>query len=102
MRKQVKDRPLQPITIAKPATVAPLSADQYKIQFTIPKATHAKLRRVQDLMRHTNPKGDPAVIFDRALTLLVDHLEKAKLGRRLARGHSNGRLAPARGTFRQR
>lgn len=75
------DPPLQPAIIAKPATVAPLSADQYKIQFTIPKATHDKLRRVQDLMRHTNPKGDPAVIFDRALTLLVDHLEKSKLGK---------------------
>lgn len=32
-------------------------------------------------MRHTNPKGDPAVIFDRALTLLVDHLERTKLGK---------------------
>lgn len=75
------DRPLQPPIIGKPATIAPLSAEHYKIQFTIPKVTHDKLRRVQDLMRHTNPKGGPAVIFDRALTLLVDHLEKAKLGK---------------------
>ena len=69
------ERPLHPTIIAKPATVAPLSSDQYKIQFTIVKATHDKLRRVQDLMRHTNPKGDPAVIFDRALTLLADHAD---------------------------
>jgi hypothetical protein len=27
--------------------------------FTIPKATHDKLRCVQDLMRHANPTGDP-------------------------------------------
>ena len=71
----------QPALVAKPASVAPLSADQYKIRFTISKATHDTLRRVQDLMRQTNPTGDPAVIFDRALTLLVDHLEKAKLGK---------------------
>ena len=31
-------------------------------------------------MRHMNPKGDPAIIFDRALTLLLEHLETAKLG----------------------
>lgn len=74
------ERPPQPARVAKPASVAPLSADHYRIQFTIPRATHDKLRRVQDLMRHTNPKGDPAVIFDRALTLLRDYLEKSKLG----------------------
>jgi 5-methylcytosine-specific restriction endonuclease McrA len=71
----------RPALIAKPSTVAPLSADHYKIQFTIPTTTHDKLRRVQDLMRHTAPNGDPAVIFDRALTPLVDHLERAKLGK---------------------
>jgi len=38
----------------------------------------AKLRRAQDLLRHTIPNGDPAEIFDRALTLLVEKLEKAK------------------------
>ena len=75
------ERPPQPAPIPKPAIVAPLSADQYKIQFTISKATHDTLRRVQDLMRHTNPTGDPAVIFDCALTLLLDHLEKAKLAK---------------------
>ena len=31
-------------------------------------------------MRHTNPKGDPAVIFDRALSVLLEQLEKAKHG----------------------
>jgi 5-methylcytosine-specific restriction endonuclease McrA len=75
------EHPPQPALIAKPVTVAPRSADQYKIQFTVPKTTHDKLRRVQDLMRHTNPKGDPAVIFDRALTLLLGQLETAKLGK---------------------
>ena len=61
--------------------LAPLSSEQYRVQFTISKATHDKLRRVQDLMRHTNPKGDPAVIFDRALTMLLHQLERARLGK---------------------
>jgi hypothetical protein len=36
------------------------------------------LRRAQELIRHTIPNADPAAIFDRALTLLVTELEKAK------------------------
>ena len=75
------ERSPRPTPVAKPASVAPLAADLYKIQFTVPKTTHDKLRRVQDLMRHTNSNGDPAVIFDRALTLLLEHLEKAKLAK---------------------
>jgi hypothetical protein len=63
------------------ATLAPLSSESYRVQLTISKTTHDKLRRVQDLMRHTNPNGDPAVIFDRALTMLLDQLEKASLGK---------------------
>lgn len=34
-----------------------------------------------DLLRHAVPNGDPAEIFDRALTLLIERLETAKLGR---------------------
>jgi hypothetical protein len=63
----------------KPAVVAPLAPDRYKVQFTISREMHEKLRRVQDLMRHTNPNGDPAVVFDRALTLLLEDLEKKKM-----------------------
>jgi len=34
---------------------------------------------VQDLLRHRLLGGDPAAIFDRALTLLLDDLKKQKL-----------------------
>lgn len=61
------------------ATVAPLAPERYKVQFTVSRETYEKLRRVQDLLRHSVPNGDPAVIFDRALTLLLDNLEKKKL-----------------------
>ena len=33
---------------------------------------------MQNLMRHVVPSGDLAVIFDRALTLLLEHLERTR------------------------
>jgi len=61
------------------AVVAPIAPAQYKVQVTVSAETYEKLRRAQDLLRHTIPDGDPAVIFDRALTLLLTNLEKTKL-----------------------
>jgi hypothetical protein len=63
----------------RPAVVGPLAPDLYKVQVTVPRDTYEKLRRVQDLLRHTIPSGDPAAIFDRALTLLLADLERTKL-----------------------
>ena len=59
--------------------VAPLAPERYKVQFTIGRETYEKLRRVQDLLRHRLPSGDPAAIFDRAITLLLEDLEKKKI-----------------------
>ena len=56
----------------------PLSADAYKLQVTISRQTHDKLRRAQDLLRHTLPTGDLAEIVDRALTLLLSDLERRR------------------------
>jgi hypothetical protein len=64
---------------ARPAVVAPLAPERYKVQFSVTRETYDKLRRVRDLLRHTIPSGDPAAIFDRALTLLLKDVEKAKL-----------------------
>lgn len=61
------------------AVVTPLAPERYKVQFTVSRDTHDKLRRAQDLLRHSIPNGDPAAIFDRALTLLLADLEHAKL-----------------------
>jgi hypothetical protein len=41
---------------------------------------HDKLRRVQALLRREIPNGDPGAIFDRAIALLLEKIEKAKLG----------------------
>jgi hypothetical protein len=78
----------------RPAVVGPLAPDRYKLQVTVSRETYEKLRRAQDLLRHTIPSGDPAAIVDRALTLLLADLEKTKLAAterpRAARASSPG------------
>jgi hypothetical protein len=77
---------------ARPALVRPLAPERYKVQFTVGSDTLEKLRRVQDLLRHRVPTGDVAAVFDRALTVLLEHLEKAKIATtehpRASRGHT--------------
>lgn len=63
----------------RPPVVTPLAPEQYKVQVTVGRETIEKLRRVQDLMRHTIPNGDPAAIIDRALAVLLAQLERTKL-----------------------
>ena len=64
-----------------PPVIRPLTPERYKVQITIGRETHDKLRRVQDLLRHVVPDGDPAVIFDRAVTVLLQNLERKKHAR---------------------
>jgi hypothetical protein len=51
------------------------------VQFTIGEETRQKLRRVQALLRREIPDGDPAAIFDRALSLLLAKVERSKVGK---------------------
>ena len=60
--------------------VKALAPERYRVQFTIGQETHDKLRRVQALLRREVPNGDAGVIFERALDLLLEKVEKAKLG----------------------
>jgi hypothetical protein len=69
---------IPPTAQAKPPVIKPLAPERYKVQFTISDATREKLRRVQDLMRHTIPNGDLSAIFDRAVTVLLEDLEKRR------------------------
>jgi len=61
-------------------TVQATAPQRYRVQFTIGAETHERLRRVQALLRREIPDGDPGAIFDRAITLLLERLEKTKLG----------------------
>ena len=60
--------------------VQPTAPERYRVQFTIGEQTHEKLRRLQALFRREIPDGDPGAIFDRAITLLLEKVEKKKLG----------------------
>jgi len=59
--------------------VQAIAPERYRVQFTIGEETHEKLRRLQALLRREIPDGDPGAIFDRALSLLLEKVEKAKL-----------------------
>jgi len=69
---------------ALPPTRRPIvqttSPERYRVQFTIGQESHDKLRRLQALLRREIPDGDPGAIFDRAITLLLEKVEKTKLG----------------------
>jgi hypothetical protein len=60
--------------------IRPTAPERYRVQFTVCQETHDKLRRLQDLLRREIPNGDPATIVDRALTLLLEKVERAKEG----------------------
>jgi hypothetical protein len=83
------------------AVIKPLAPERFKVQFTVSGETRAKLRVVQDLLRHSIPAGDIGLVFDRALSALLADLEKKKLAlvprpRQQARPAKKGsRLIPA-------
>ena len=72
--------PVQSLPPAQRPVVEPLTPERYRLQFTVPRETRDKLKRAQDLLAREIPDGDPAAIFDRALTLLLKDVEKKKLG----------------------
>jgi len=72
------------------AEIAPLTAETFKFQFTGSRACHDLLREAQDLLRHRIPDGDPAMIFEKALRVLVEQVKKE----RFATGRK-ARSAPA-------
>jgi hypothetical protein len=55
--------------------------ERYRVQFTIGAETQDKLRRLQALLRREIPDGDPGLIFDRAIDVLLEKVERAKVGR---------------------
>ena len=95
-----QERPATPAPPPPAAAVRAIAPERYKLQVTIGAETRAKLRRAQDLLRHTNRSADEAAVIDRALTVLVEQLEKVKYGRTerprsagLPRAESRGRSA---------
>ena len=65
--------------------VKPTAPDRYRVQCTIGREAYDELRRLQALLRREIPGGDPGLIFERALHLLLERVEKAKLGKGVTR-----------------
>lgn len=85
---------------SRPAVVAPLAADRYLLRVTLSRTADEKLVRARALLRHQIPSGDPALFVERALTVLVEQLERTKHGathrpHRRARSDSTSRHVPA-------
>jgi hypothetical protein len=75
------------------------SPERYRVQFTIGPEAHDRLRRLQTLLRREIPDGDPGAIFERALSVLLEKVERAKLGasskpRRPIRPGTDGEVRP--------
>jgi hypothetical protein len=66
---------------ARRPVVQPSAPERYRVQFTIGSRAHEKLRRLQALLRREIPNGDPSLIFERALDLLLAQVERKKLGK---------------------
>lgn len=81
--------PPAPAPVARPV-IAPLTPERYRLEFTVSKETHDKLRRVQNLLCREIRNGDPAAIFDRALDLVLLDAEKKKLAATANPRHSRG------------
>jgi hypothetical protein len=70
----------------------PLSGEQYQLQLTLSREAKEKLERARDLMSHTNPTADLAVVVERALDVLLEGLGR----RRFAQTKSGNGIEVAR------
>ena len=69
------------MTKASRPLLDPLSEARYRLQVTGSCEFRDKLFRARDLMMHSNPNGDLAVVVERALDELIEVLEKRKFGK---------------------
>lgn len=61
--------------------IEPLSHDRFLLRVSLTETGHESLRRAQGLMRHSLPNGDLVAVVERALQLLVEHLERRKFAK---------------------
>jgi hypothetical protein len=67
-----------PIGRSPQPKVEPLASNRYLLRLSLSAIGHENLRRAQGMMRHSLPSGDLASVVERALELLVEHLERRK------------------------
>jgi 5-methylcytosine-specific restriction endonuclease McrA len=61
--------------------IEPISRDRFRMELSIARETHDKLRRIQALLGHTLPSGKVEDVLDRALDLALAQLEKQKFAK---------------------
>jgi hypothetical protein len=61
--------------------IEPLSPERYRVQFTASAELRDKLARAKDLLAHQIPGGELSTIVERAFDLLLEKLEKQRLGK---------------------
>ena len=76
-----------------------VAAQQYRLHLTISRETRDRLRQVQALLSHQVPDANPAVIFDQALTALLEKLERQRMA---ATAQPRSQPAASRGAPRSR
>lgn len=64
--------------LARRNLLVAVAAEQYRLHLTISRQARDTLRQVQALLSHQLPDGNPAVIFERALSLLLSDLERRR------------------------
>ena len=87
------DNCASPATEDAPGPVAPAQASLarrgrifssasggHEVRLTLTDEEHADLRQAQAHLGHAVPSGDPALVYARAMKLLLAHLEKQRLG----------------------
>ena len=67
-----------PPSAAHRPLVAPLGGDRYLVRVMLSHDGHEKLERARALLRHQIPNADPAAVIERALTTLVEQLQKTR------------------------
>jgi hypothetical protein len=60
--------------------IEPIAAQRYKLQLTIDAALKGQLETARDLLRHSEPSGDFALVLSRALELLIADLLRRRFG----------------------
>jgi hypothetical protein len=73
--------PAQRADASSRSRIEPLAPARYRVEFTANAGLREKLQRAADLMRHTNPSGDLAVLVERALDTLLPKLETQRLAK---------------------
>lgn len=86
---------------ARRPPVAPLGSGRYLLRVTLTAEAHCRFTRARDLLRHSIPSGDPALIVDRAMVALIKELERSKFGAASKR-QARGATADGRPTSRSR